>query len=131
MTRIFFAGVVAGAAVILAVLIVVPPVIAHVARPYFLEDYGSYAKAFMELEEVKALCRAYPAAEPGLTRGGYLMYAATADDGNRTIQLSIRHRPLNFEIDRMFLTYEKGGDAGMLYVYSEDVVRHIDNRRCF
>ena len=131
MNTIFFAGVVAGVAVFLAILIVAPPVIAHVTRPYFLEDYGSYAEAFMELEEVAALYRAYPTAEQGLTRGGYLMYAATANDGNQTIQLSIHHKPLSFEIVRMFLTCEKGGDAGVLYVYSEDIVRHIDNRRCF
>ena len=128
---IFFAGVVAGIAAILAVMVATPPVVTHVSKPYFLEDYRTYAEEFMELEEVQALYRAYPTAEPGLSRGGYLMYAATSEDGNRTVELSIHHKPFSFEIVRMFFDCWGDEDTGVLYVYSEDIVHHIDNRRCF
>lgn len=126
----FLSGVVVGACVAAAILLGASVVLAYFMQNYFLVGYEPYAEAFMDLEEVRALYRAYPMAEPGLNADGRVAYTAIPDDWRGTIELAIYHKRHSFEVTGMRLTC--WGDGGPpVWSSEEDILHHIDHKRCF
>lgn len=125
-----FSGVVVGAFAASAAIIVAFFVLAYFMQHYFLVGYEPYAEEFMDLEEVRALYRAYPMAEPGLNSDGRVAYTAIPDDWRGTIELAIYHKRHSFEVTGMRLTC--WGDGGPhAWSVEEDILHHIDHKRCF
>ena len=125
----FSSGVLLGMYATLAVLLVAYVALMYVLHPY-PEGRAPYVEEFMDLEEVKALHRAYPAAGPGYGSSGRLLYTAAADDGSLVIELEVHHKHHSFEVTGMSLSC-RGPDGRPVWSVDEDILYYIDNRRCF
>ena len=125
-----FSSVAVGGVIALASLVVAFIVSMYITHFYFPEGHELYAMEFMDLAEVQALYRAYPMTEPDIHSGGYLMYTATSEDWSGRIDLDIYHKRHSFEVIGMRLTC--WGDGGPpVWSVDEDILHHIESRRCF
>ena len=102
----------------------------YVLNPYFLEGIAAYEAAFMDLEEVQALHREYPAAEPVPSADSGVAYSAIPYDWRAEIVLVVHHKPHSLEVTGMRLTC-LGDDGAPAWSVEDDILHHIISRRCF
>ena len=126
-----FSSVAVGGVIALAALLVAGVALMYSTHFYFPWGHGPYAEGFMDLDEVKALYRAYPTAEPDVESGGYVMYTATSEDWSGRIDLVILHKRHTFDVFGMRLTCWDGGGGPPVWSVDEDILHHIESRRCF
>ena len=126
----FFSRVLLGVWITIIALVVVGVVLMSILLSYFPGGHEPYAEKFMSLEEVQALYRVYPMAESGLNADGHVSYTAIPDDWSGTIELAIYHERHTFDVFGMRLTC--WGDGGPpVWSVDEDILHHIESRRCF
>ena len=126
-----FSRVVLSVGITIIALSVAGVVLMYVLLPYFPEGYEPYAEEFKELDEVKALYRVYPMAEPNVNADGRIAYLATSGNGSGAIDLAIYHKHHSFEVIGMRLTCWDGGGGPPVWSVDEDILHHIESRRCF
>ena len=102
----------------------------YALNPYFPEGIALYEEAFMDLEEVQALHREYPTAEPVPNADGGVAYSAIPDDWSAEIVLVVHHKPHGLEVTGMRLTC-RSDDGAPAWSAEEDILHHIASRRCF
>ena len=125
-----FSRVMLGVGITFAALPVAGVVLMYVLLPYFPEGIEPYAEEFKELDEVKALYRAYPMAV--LHADPRIAYLAMSGNGSGTIELLIHHKHHSFEVIGMRLTcWDGGGGGSPVWSVDEDILHHIESRRCF
>lgn len=129
MTMGFFSGALLGGCIALVALLVAYMALMYSLNFYFPEGRKLYMEEFMGLEEVQALHGAYPAAGPGGS-SGRVTYAAVADDRSLVVDLEIRHKRHSFEVTGMILSC-RGIDGHLVWSVDDDILHHIDRRRCF
>ena len=130
MTMNIFLRVILGVCITIAVLLVIGVVLMYTLFTYFPEGLAPYREEFMDLDEVKALHRAYPTAGPDYGSSSRLMYTAISEDRSRWIDLEVLHKPHSFEVIGMRLACWGDGNTPVWSV-EEDILHHIESRRCF
>ena len=125
-----FSSVAVGGVIALVVLLVAGVALMYSTHFYFPWGHEPYAEGFMDLDEVKALYRAYPEVESGVESGGYVMYTAISEDWSGRIDLVIQHKRHTFDVLGMRLACWGDGDTPAWSVEG-DILHHIESRRCF